>query len=220
MDLRTAAVTEPLSVALHAVRRAGDVRGRHVLVTGAGPIGALVVAVAHHLGAARISVSDLARTALDVATAVGADDVHLAGELPDDLADVDVVVEASGSAPGLATALERVRRGGTVVQLGLLPPGTTPFPGNLLVTREIELRGAFRFDHELDDALRLLADGLPVAPVVTHVVGVDGPGRRSTSPGTGRSPARCSSTSPGSDHVPQVRENAHPRARHADPAHG
>ncbi|GAA1881945.1 hypothetical protein [Lapillicoccus jejuensis] len=41
------------------------------------------------------------------------------------------------------------------------------------MTREIERRGAFRFDHELDDALRLLADGRPVAPVVPHVVGVD-----------------------------------------------
>lgn len=69
----------------------------------------------------------------------------------------DVAVEASGTAAGLDTCLRLVRRGGVVVQLGMLPPGTSPFAGNLLVSREIELRGAFRFDAEFDEALALLA---------------------------------------------------------------
>ncbi|MCZ4608621.1 zinc-binding dehydrogenase, partial [Streptomyces sp. Lzd4kr] len=167
-----AALAEPLSVALHAVRRAGDVAGRHVLVTGAGPIGCLVVAAAKAAGAASVTVTDLLPAALEYARAAGADTVVRADE-PDDAgwpAEVDVAIEASGVAAGLDTCLRLVRRGGVVVQLGMLPPGRSPFAGNLVVSREIELRGAFRFDTEFDAALELLAvegsfDGLVSAVV-------------------------------------------------------
>ena len=172
LALRRAALAEPLSVALHAVRRAGDMTGRHVLVTGAGPIGCLVVAAARAAGAARVTVTDLLPAALEYARVAGADTVVRADD-PDDAGwpcEVDVAVEASGVAAGLDTCLRLVRRGGVVVQLGMLPPGPSPFAGNLVVSREIELRGAFRFDTEFDEALRLLAaepsfDGLVSAVV-------------------------------------------------------
>ena len=172
LALRRAALAEPLSVALHAVRRAGDMTGRHVLVTGAGPIGGLVFAAARVAGAARVTVTDLLPTALEYARVAGADTVVRADD-PDDAGwpcEVDVAVEASGVAAGLDTCLRLVRRGGVVVQLGMLPPGPSPFAGNLVVSREIELRGAFRFDTEFDEALRLLAaepsfDGLVSAVV-------------------------------------------------------
>lgn len=57
---------------------------------------------------------------------------------------------------------------GVVVPLGLLPPGTTGLLGNLVVTREIELRGAFRFDTEFDNAIALLDAGLEVGSIVSH----------------------------------------------------
>jgi L-idonate 5-dehydrogenase len=81
-----------------------------------------------------------------------------------------VAIEASGSAGGLGTCVRRVRRGGTVVLLGLLPPGDTGFPGNIAVTRELTMAGAFRFDREFDEALALLGAGLHVGPVITHTV--------------------------------------------------
>ncbi|MGW1914453.1 L-idonate 5-dehydrogenase [Streptomyces sp. NPDC002076] len=172
LGLRRAALAEPLSVALHAVRRAGDLSGRHVLVTGAGPIGCLVVAAAKAAGAARVTVTDPVPQALGHAAAAGADTLVRADD-PGDAGwpdGVDAAVEASGVAAGLDTCLRRVRRGGVVVQLGMLPPGQSPFAGNLLVSREIELRGAFRFDAEFDDSLELLAargefDGLVSAVV-------------------------------------------------------
>ncbi|GGJ02035.1 L-idonate 5-dehydrogenase [Streptomyces brasiliensis] len=172
LELRRAALAEPLSVALHAVRRAGDVAGRHILVTGAGPIGCLLVAAAKAAGAARVTVTDLLPEALRYAGIAGADTVVRADD-PDDAgwpAEVDVAVEASGVAAGLDTCLRLGRRGGVVVQLGMLPPGQSPFAGNLVVSREIELRGAFRFDAEFGDALQLLAtdprfDGLVSAVV-------------------------------------------------------
>ncbi|MER6985204.1 zinc-binding dehydrogenase, partial [Streptomyces carpinensis] len=106
-----------------------------------------------------VTVTDLLPRALRYAAAVGADTVVRADD-PDDAGwpcEVDVAVEASGVAAGLDTCLRLVRRGGVVVLLGMLPPGQSPFAGNLVVSREIELRGAFRFDTEFDDSLRLLA---------------------------------------------------------------
>ncbi|MGV9565400.1 L-idonate 5-dehydrogenase [Streptomyces sp. NPDC003480] len=171
---RRAALAEPLAVALHAVRRAGAVAGRRVLVTGAGPIGALVVAAAKAAGAASVTVTDLLPRALGFAAAAGADTLVRADD-PDDAgwpADVDVAVEASGTAAGLDTCLRLVRRGGVVVQLGMLPPGHSPFAGNLVVSRETELRGAFRFDTEFDDALRLLAAEQAFDALISAVVPV------------------------------------------------
>ena len=68
-----AAMAEPLSVALHAVRRAGPLLGKRVLVTGCGPIGALIVAVARRAGAAHIVATDVNELPLKSAREVGAD---------------------------------------------------------------------------------------------------------------------------------------------------
>jgi L-idonate 5-dehydrogenase len=171
LSLRAAAVAEPLAVGVHAIARAGSVAGARVLVTGSGPIGVLAAAVARAAGAAEVIVSDILDEPLAVARAVGAT-ATVRADHPDDPAwpaEVDVVIEASGTAPGLDSALTRVRRGGVVVQVGLLPPGRTPFAGNTLVSREIDLRGAFRYGAEFDEAVRLLADGLPVTGVVSAV---------------------------------------------------
>ncbi|MFR0353667.1 L-idonate 5-dehydrogenase [Streptomyces sediminimaris] len=180
LGLRRAALAEPLSVALHAVRRAGEVAGRHVLVTGAGPIGCLVVAAARAAGAARITVTDLLPAALEYARLAGADTVVRADDpadtgWPSGECEADAAVEASGSAAGLDTCLRLVRRGGVVVQLGMLPPGTTPFAGNLVVSREIELRGALRFDTEIDDALRLLAAEPALDALISAVIPMTDP---------------------------------------------
>ena len=170
-----AVLAEPFAVGLHAIARAGDVTDRRVLVTGAGPIGCLVVAAARAVGAAEIVVSDLLDEPLELARRLGAtatlraDDEERAG-WPDEL---DVTVEASGAPAGLRACVERVRRGGVVVALGMQPPGEVPFLGNVVVTREIDVRGAFRFDVEFDRALELLAGGLDLDPLVTARVPLD-----------------------------------------------
>jgi L-idonate 5-dehydrogenase len=170
LDPRRAVLAEPLAVALHAVRRAGPVEGGTALVTGAGPIGLLVVRALRNAGAARVAVSDLLPGPLELAEKLGATTGVLAGD-PDDRSwpdRVDVAIEASGTAAGLRTCVERARPSGTVVQLGLLPPGDVGFPGARLVTREITLRGSFRFDAEFDEALALLGAGLDVDALVSH----------------------------------------------------
>ncbi|TQJ36297.1 L-idonate 5-dehydrogenase [Arthrobacter sp. SLBN-122] len=170
MDLRTAALVEPASVAWHAVSRAGDVRGKTALVIGSGPIGALAVAVLKRAGAARITAVDLHPKPLGIATAVGADQVINAADATAIAAvEADIVIESSGSHHGLASAIQGAVRGGTVVMVGLLPTGMQPVPISLAITRELDLKGSFRFNDEIDQVIAALADGsLHISPVITH----------------------------------------------------
>ena len=170
LSLRLAALAEPAAVAWHGVSRAGDVAGRSVLVIGAGPIGALTIGVAKRAGAAQITAVDLHDRPLELARTLGADQVLRAQEAEAIAAvQADVVLETSGSAPGLGSAVRGAARGGIVVLVGLLPPGDQPVPVSLAVARELELRGSFRFNDEIDDVIIALADGsLAVEPVISH----------------------------------------------------
>ncbi len=170
LPLRTAALIEPASVAWHAVHRAGVVAGRRVVVMGAGPIGALTVAVLKRAGAGEIIAVDLHPRPLEVAVELGASRTLLASER-DEIAglDADVVMESSGSAPGLAAAIRGATRGGVVVLVGMLPPGDSPVPVSLAIARELDLRGSFRFNDEIDEVVAALEDGsLVVEPVISH----------------------------------------------------
>jgi 2-desacetyl-2-hydroxyethyl bacteriochlorophyllide A dehydrogenase len=174
LGLRDAALVEPASVAWHAVARAGDIQGKSALVIGAGPIGALIVAVLKRGGATEITAVDMHPFPLDNARALGATQTLLATEA-DEITSVqaDVVVESSGSHRGLASAIRGATRGGRVVMVGLLPSGDQPVPISLAISRELELLGAFRFNDEIDEVIAALADGsLYVDPVVTHEFGV------------------------------------------------
>ncbi|MFE3828278.1 L-idonate 5-dehydrogenase [Streptomyces sp. NPDC059092] len=167
------ALAEPLAVALHAVHRAGDLRGRTVLVNGCGPIGALVVAAAKHRGAAAVIASDLSAASLAVARAMGADETRDLGSgaaLPDD---VELAFEASGAPAALGPVLRATARGGTLVQVGNLPGAAVSAALGDLVTREINWIGSYRFVEEIDDALLAMRDGLDVSPVISHRFGLD-----------------------------------------------
>ena len=168
VDTEHGALAEPLAVAMHAVNRAGDVRGRDVLVNGAGPIGSMVVAAAKYAGAATVIAADVADAPLAIAKAMGADVVINVGageELP---VDVGLVFEASGAAAALGTVLHATARGGTVVQVGNLPGKAVPASLGDLVTREITWVGSYRFVDEITDAVAAMENGLDVTPLITH----------------------------------------------------
>ena len=170
LSLRTAAVAEPAAVAWHAVARAGDVAGKRALVVGCGPIGSLVVSVLRHAGARTITAVDVHDYPLSVARQLGATTTIKADDsdaIAD--ADADVAVECSGNRHGLESAIRGATRGGRVVMLGLLPTGLQPAPLSLVITRELELVGSFRFNDEIGPVLDALADGsLVVEPVISH----------------------------------------------------
>ncbi|RRO17988.1 L-idonate 5-dehydrogenase [Saccharopolyspora rhizosphaerae] len=167
VSTRQGALAEPLGVALHAVNRAGSLRGRTVLVNGAGPIGALVVAAAKHRGASAVVAADLAPASLRIAKRMGADEVRAlsAQPLP---GEVDVSFEASGSPAAIGPVLRATARGGTVVQVGNLPGEAVSAALGDLVTREITWCGSYRFVDEITDALDVLRGGLDVSPLITH----------------------------------------------------
>ncbi|GCE38954.1 L-idonate 5-dehydrogenase [Rhodococcus wratislaviensis] len=175
LPLRTAAVAEPAAVAWHAVARAGDVAGKSALVVGCGPIGALVVAVLRRAGASAITAVDVHDFPRSVAKALGADTALDATDAASIAAvDADVVVECSGNRFGLESAIRGATRGGRIVMLGLLPTGLQPAPLSLVITRELELVGSFRFNDEIDAVLEALADGsLNVEPVISHEFGIE-----------------------------------------------
>ena len=166
-------MAEPLSVALHAVRRAGPLLGKRVLVTGCGPIGALVVIAARRAGAAEIVATDVTPHPLRKVLQVGADAAVNMAEQPDaldryaaDKGHFDVLFEASGNERALTGAFNALRPRGVIVQLGL--GGEMSLPINTIVAKEFDLRGAFRFHEEFAVAVELLNKGLvDVKPLIS-----------------------------------------------------
>ena len=173
------AMAEPLSVVLHAAKRAGDLMGRRVLVTGCGPIGQLAVMVARAAGAVEIVATDVADFTLKKAREVGADRVHDVAAEPDaldrygaDKGRFDVMFECSGVAAALAAAVPALRPGAVVMQLGL--GGDMTLPVQTMTAKEIELRGSFRFHGEFFTAVEMMRAGrLDVKPLVTHAFSVN-----------------------------------------------
>ncbi len=166
-------MAEPLSVALHAVNRAGPLLGKRVLVTGCGPIGALVVLAARRTGAAEIVATDVMPHPLRKVLQIGADAAVNVAEQPDalerysaDKGSFDVLFEASGNERALTGAFGALRPRGIVVQLGL--GGEMKLPINTIVAKEFDLRGAFRFHEEFAVAVELLNKGLiDVKPLIS-----------------------------------------------------
>ncbi len=171
-----AAMAEPLSVVLHAAKRAGPLEGRKVLVTGCGPIGTLAVLVARHFGAEKIVASDIAPNARDHAKRCGADrtidPVSQADALEtyaEGKGTFDVLFECSGAQTALDAGLRAMRPRGVAVQLGL--GGDMTVPLQVMTAKELDLRGSFRFHEEFAEAVALMQSGaVDVKTLITHTV--------------------------------------------------
>jgi L-idonate 5-dehydrogenase len=173
LSLSHAALAEPLAVGLHAINVAGGVQGKKVFVSGSGPIGLLVVAAATILGASEIVASDLLAGPLSRAKNLGATSTLTIGqdELPQNY--FDAVFECSGVARAISGALTAVRRAGVIVQVGMLSAGNHEIAIAPLVSKEIQLRGTFRFKDEIDQAIVLLADNQWIGDAITHTYAID-----------------------------------------------
>ena len=159
ISLGELAFAEPLAVALHAVNRGPVLVGKSVLITGAGTIGCLTVIAARLAGARQITVSDVIDRPLATATEVGADRTMRADRDAGALVapQFDVAYEVSGSFAALKACVAAVKRGGTVVQVGTLPHEPLPFVVNEIMSKELDLKGAFRWGIEFDWAVDYLS---------------------------------------------------------------
>lgn len=168
LSLGAASLAEPLAVALHGAARAGELGGRRVLVSGAGPIGLLALVAARARGAVHVTVSDVLEAPLERAQALGADVVIRVGHEALPREEYDVVLECSGAPIAISNALVAVRRQGTVVQIGMVPNEARPMNIAPFISKEVALLGSFRFADEIGEAVRILAEDGAVAQIITH----------------------------------------------------
>ncbi|WP_336777769.1 L-idonate 5-dehydrogenase [Pantoea sp. USHLN256] len=163
-DAKIIAFAEPLAVCIHALKQAGNLAGSRVLVTGAGPIGCLIIAAALASGATEVIATDISERCRALAVTMGASaaydprDEIMCSSWAADGGLFDVCFEASGAAAAIASVVSYTRPAGIIVQLGM---GTAEvnYPVGPLLVKEIQLRGSFRFIDEFTTAVRWLESG-------------------------------------------------------------
>ncbi|XP_052793595.1 sorbitol dehydrogenase-like isoform X2 [Mya arenaria] len=172
------ALLEPLSVGVHACKRAGVTLGTKVLICGAGPIGLVNLLTAKACGASVVCVTDLDEKRLAMAKEMGADHVvKITSKDPKEMADKivetfgerpDVTIECSGAPPSTRTAILSTRSGGCVVLVGM-GPSSVELPVMDAAVREVDIRGIFRYVNCYPTALNMVASGsVNVKPLITH----------------------------------------------------
>jgi L-iditol 2-dehydrogenase len=169
MSMNEAALVEPLSVAIWACRKGAVKPGSHVLVTGAGPIGALVLQVARASGAASAVVSDVDQSRLDIARELGADSVvDATRETPEPLS-ADVLIECSGAKDAVRSGIEALRPGGRAVLVGM-GADELALPLSAIQARELVVTGTFRYANTYPAAIALACSGrVQLEPIIgTH----------------------------------------------------
>jgi L-iditol 2-dehydrogenase len=177
MSFPEAAMLEAVSVALHAVRVTGDIKGQTALVIGAGMIGLLTMQAARAAGAGRVIIADIDSTRLNLARSLGVDEaLNLSGsDLTQEILSqtggfgADVVLEAVGRNETIATAIDSVRKGGTVTLIGNITP-KVELPLQKVVSRQIRLQGTAASAGEYPQSIELVASGkIQVKPLITAV---------------------------------------------------
>ena len=177
ISTREGALVEPLSVGLEAASAGGVTLGSSVLVLGAGCIGLVTMLAARALGASEVAVVDIVDIRLEKALELGAnrvvnaslqDAVHvLTG--PARNRGYDVVVEAAGSVKTTQQTPELVKRGGTIVLVGLPREGVFPFNFSALMGRVAEIKTIFRYKNKYPVAIDALSSGkIDVSGIVTR----------------------------------------------------
>ncbi|CAG7942188.1 unnamed protein product [Penicillium olsonii] len=181
ISLRDGTLIEPLSVAVHSSRLAGNMQEKSVIVFGAGPVGLLCCAVARAFGASKVIAVDVVPARLASASNYGATHTYqmTSGKPDENAADLlaaaglglgaDIALDATGAEPCLNCGILALAQGGTFVQVGLRKPNLS-LPVGQICDKEVVFKGSFRYgpgDFQLAigllDSRRVRLDGL-----VTH----------------------------------------------------
>ena len=170
------AILDPLGNAVHTAL-SFDLVGEDVLITGAGPIGIMAAAVAQHVGARHVVITDVNPYRLALAEQVT--DVVPVNVANEDLRDVmarlkmkqgfDVGMEMSGNQAALDQMVEAMVMGGRIAMLGI-PPGKSPVDWTRIVFKAITIKGVY--GREIFETwykmLAMLEDGLDISRIITH----------------------------------------------------
>jgi threonine 3-dehydrogenase len=172
-----ASLLDPLGNATHTALEF-DLVGEDVLVTGAGPIGMMAVAIARHVGARFVVATDVNRFRLDIVSLMGADRAvdAAATDLRLLMADLgmaegfDVGLEMSGAQPALQQMLDAMNSGGNVALLGIPSQDRNPIDWNEIIFKGLTLTGIYgrKLFETWYKMIAMLQTGLDITPVITH----------------------------------------------------
>ena len=176
IDDEIGAILDPLGNAVHTAL-SFDLVGEDVLITGAGPIGIMAAAVARHVGARHVVITDVNQDRLDLAAAVT--DVVPVNVAKQELKEVegalrmkegfDVGMEMSGNQVALDQMVENLVMGGRIAMLGI-PPGKSPVDWSRIVFKAITIKGVY--GREIFETwykmIAMLENGLDIRRVITH----------------------------------------------------
>jgi len=170
------AMLDPLGNAAHTALEF-DLVGEDVLITGAGPIGIMAVAIAKHVGARHVVITDVNNTRLDLAKKMGATRaVNVKNQnLRDVMEDLrmtegfDVGLEMSGNAEAFSDMLEIMNHGGKIAMLGIIPAGTA-INWDHVIFKGLEIKGIYgrKMFETWYKMIAMLESGLDLSPVLTH----------------------------------------------------
>ena len=175
------AILDPLGNAAHTAL-SFDLVGEDVLITGAGPIGIMAVAIARRAGARHIVITDVNDYRLSLALKMGATSIVNVTKrsLRDVMSELkmtegfDVGLEMSGVPSAFNDMLDTINHGGKVALLGILPKNTG-INWNHVIFKGLEIRGIYgrRMFETWYKTIAMIESGLDLSPVITHHYGID-----------------------------------------------
>jgi threonine 3-dehydrogenase len=176
-----ATIYDPLGNATHTAL-SFDLVGKDVLITGAGPIGLMAIAIAKKVGAGRVIIADVRETRLKLALKMGADRaVNISKEkIPDVLHElgiehgVNVGLEMSGNGEALNSMISNMIPGGEIALLGIFPQSVT-VNFNDVIFKGLSLKGIYGREmfKTWETMTHLLEQGLDVSPIITHRIDLE-----------------------------------------------
>ncbi len=158
LTFEEATLAEPLSVAIHALKRANLRPGMRILITGMGPVGLMCVCAASFYNASEIVVTDMVKHKLQVATELGATStIEIPLEtIPEDY--FDIVIETSGARPALQSGIRALKKGGKLVSIGFPKDAEVPIDLTMMLQRELDLITVYRYANTFPLAISILKE--------------------------------------------------------------
>ncbi len=153
-----AALIEPLSVGIHVARRANIQRGDRVVILGAGPIGIMCLETSLIRGALEVTVTDVVDFRLAKAEDLGATEIINVKTASTELyaKTFDKVIQTAGTSETYGQGLALAARGGRIVQVGHPFAQHVPIDASLLISKELDMVGSYRYTNTYPEAISLI----------------------------------------------------------------